>query len=186
MAPWVKTPPAMQETQEMQVQFLGQKGSLEEEKATPSSILAWRVSWTEEPGRLQSMGWQRVGHNWAVNNFTFKGGEEGSPELWDVPRPEWPPQICHCGGLVAKLCLTLVTPWTVASQAPLSMGFFRQEYWRGLPCPPPGDLPNPEDEPGLPHCRRILYHLSHEENPWVARATCIFWKSIPCCSHHLQ
>ena len=34
-------------------------------------------------------------------------------------------------------------PWTVAYQAPLSMGFFRQEYCRGLPCPPPGDLPHP-------------------------------------------
>ena len=52
MAPWVKNPPAMQETQEMQVQFLGQEDSLEEEKATPSSILAWRVPWTEEPGGL--------------------------------------------------------------------------------------------------------------------------------------
>ena len=37
----------------------------------------------------------------------------------------------------------LVTPWTVACQAPLSMGFSRQEHWRGLPCPPPGDLPDP-------------------------------------------
>ena len=35
------------------------------------------------------------------------------------------------------------TPWTVAHQAPLSMGFPRQEYWSGLPCPPPGDLPHP-------------------------------------------
>ena len=36
-----------------------------------------------------------------------------------------------------------VTPWTVAHQTPLSIEFFRQEYWSGLPCPPPGDLPNP-------------------------------------------
>ena len=36
-----------------------------------------------------------------------------------------------------------VTPWTIACQAPLSMGFFRQEYCRGLPCPSPGDLPHP-------------------------------------------
>ena len=36
-----------------------------------------------------------------------------------------------------------VTRWTIAHQAPLSMGFSRQEYWSGLPCPPPGDLPNP-------------------------------------------
>ena len=39
------------------------------------------------------------------------------------------------------------TPWTVAHQAPLSMGFSRQEYWSGLPCPPPGDRPNPRFEP---------------------------------------
>ena len=42
------------------------------------------------------------------------------------------------------------TPWTVAHQAPLSMGFSRQEYWGGLPCPPPGDLPDPGIEPGSP------------------------------------
>ena len=41
------------------------------------------------------------------------------------------------GGLVAKSCLTLVTPWTVAPQAPLSMGFSRQESWGGLPFPSP-------------------------------------------------
>ena len=43
-----------------------------------------------------------------------------------------------------------VTPWTVANQAPLSMGFSRQEYWSGLPFPSPGDLPNPEIEPRCP------------------------------------
>ena len=47
------------------------------------------------------------------------------------------------GGLVAKSCPTLATLWTVAFQAPLSMGFSRQEYWSGLPCPPPGDPPDP-------------------------------------------
>ena len=49
--------------------------------------------------------------------------------------------------LVAKSRLTLVSPWTVARQAPLSMGFSRQEYWSGLPFPSPGDLPNPRIEP---------------------------------------
>ena len=43
-----------------------------------------------------------------------------------------------------------VTPWTVAHQAPLSMGFLRQEYWSGLPCPPPGDLPNSGIKPTSP------------------------------------
>ena len=50
-------------------------------------------------------------------------------------------------GLVAKSCPTLPTSWTVACQAPLSMGFSRQEYWSGLPFPSPGDLPDPVIEP---------------------------------------
>ena len=54
------------------------------------------------------------------------------------------------GGLVAKLCLTLVTPWTVARQAPLSMGFPRQEYWSRLPFLTPGDLLSPGTEPEPP------------------------------------
>ena len=57
---------------------------------------------------------------------------------------------CGGGGLVAKSCLTLVTPWTVACQASLSMGFSRQEYWSGLPFPSLGDLPNPGIEPESP------------------------------------
>ena len=44
----------------------------------------------------------------------------------------------------------LATLRTIAQQAPLSMGFFRQEYWSGLPCPPPGDLPDPRIEPVFP------------------------------------
>ena len=55
-----------------------------------------------------------------------------------------------CGGLVAKSCLTLATPWTVTCQAPLFMGFSRQEYWSGLPFPSPGDLPDPAIKPGSP------------------------------------
>ena len=57
----VKNLPAMQETQ---VQSLDLEDPLEKGIATHSSILAWRIPWTEEPGRLQSMGLQRVGHGW--------------------------------------------------------------------------------------------------------------------------
>ena len=53
----------MQELQETQVQSLGQEDPLEKGMATNSSILAWRISWTEEPGGLQSMGLQRVRHD---------------------------------------------------------------------------------------------------------------------------
>ena len=49
--------------------------------------------------------------------------------------------------LVTQLCPTLCNPWTVACQTPLSMEFSRQEYWSGLPFPPPGDLPDPGIEP---------------------------------------
>ena len=62
--------------------------------------------------------------------------------------------------LAAQSCPTSGPPWTVAHQAPLSMGFSRQEYWSGLPCPPPGDLPNLEIESRSPYYRWILYCLS--------------------------
>ena len=51
----------------------------------------------------------------------------------------------------AKWCSTLATSWTVVRQAPLSMGFSRQEYWSGLPFPPLGDLPDPRSNPGIEH-----------------------------------
>ena len=60
MAQTVKNSPAKQETQ---VRSLSQEDLLEEEMATRSSILAWRIPWTEEPGGLQSVGSQRVGHD---------------------------------------------------------------------------------------------------------------------------
>ena len=56
----VKSPPAVQEPW---VQSLGPEDPLEEEMATHSSILTWRIPWAEEPGRLQSIEWQRVGHD---------------------------------------------------------------------------------------------------------------------------
>ena len=63
MAQWIKNPPAMQEMQGTQVQSLGWEEPLEEGMATHSSILDWRILWTEEPGRLWSTELQRVGHN---------------------------------------------------------------------------------------------------------------------------
>ena len=58
MAQQVKNLPAMQETLEMQVQYLDWRDPLEKEMATHFSILAWKIPWTEEPGRLQSKGFQ--------------------------------------------------------------------------------------------------------------------------------
>ena len=54
------------------------------------------------------------------------------------------------GGLAIKLCLTLGTPWTVACQSPLSLGFSRQEDWSELPFPSPGDLHDPGIKPRSP------------------------------------
>ena len=74
----------------------------------------------------------------------------------------------HVGGgiaLVAKLCWTLATPWTVARQAPLSMGFSRQEYWIGLPFPSPGNLPNPGIKPGSPALQTVSEWTEPPGNP---------------------
>ena len=65
--------------------------------------------------------------------------------LWNLNK------ICGAGGgLVTKSCLTLATPWTLARQGPLSMGFSTQGHWSGLPFSSPEDLPNPGIEPGSP------------------------------------
>ena len=61
-----------------------------------------------------------------------------------------PLTILSGGGLVAKSCPTLVTPWTVACDVPLSMGFSRQEYWSGLAFPSPGNPLDPGIEPRSP------------------------------------
>ena len=63
VAQQVKNLPAMKETEAMGVQSLGQEDPLEESLATHSSILAWRIPWTEKPGGKQPMGSRKVGHN---------------------------------------------------------------------------------------------------------------------------
>ena len=62
----------------------------------------------------------------------------------------------------AQSCLTLCGLMDCSPQTPLSMEFFRQEYWRGFPFPPPVGLPDPGIKPDLLHCRQIIYHLSHQ------------------------
>ena len=66
------------------------------------------------------------------------------------------------------------TPRSVSYQAPLSIGFSRQDYWSVLPFPSPGDLPDPGIDLGLPHCRQTLYHLSHQGSPSWRRK----WQSM--------
>ena len=104
----VKNMPAMQETW---VQFLGQEDPLEKRMATHSSIFAWRIPWTEKPGGLQSMGLQRVGHDWATDthrcgiilgctmiSWDPEGQRKGSDLLWTLldgspalTQCAWPP-----------------------------------------------------------------------------------------------
>ena len=78
----VKHPPVMWETR---VRSLGQEDPLEEGMETHSSILAWRIPWTEEPGGLHSMGLQRAGHDLVTNSlltlFIWKRGDPSSNQL---------------------------------------------------------------------------------------------------------
>ena len=83
----VKNLPAMQEAR---VWSLCWDYPLEKGMATHSSTLAWRIPWTEEPGRLQSMGLQRVRYDWATNTFTFVSWCLGSRWRYLLERSYWP------------------------------------------------------------------------------------------------
>ena len=69
-----------------------------------------------------------------------------------------PWRVDHSLSLIAKSCPTLATPWTIACQTPLSMGFSRQHYWSGLPFP----FSRGSSWPRNLHCRQVLYQLSYE------------------------
>ena len=78
----------MQETQEMQIQSIGREDPLEKGMATQSSILAWKIPWAEEAGRLQSMGSLRVRHNWVISTICSLtvGNSNGKnlPTVWET------------------------------------------------------------------------------------------------------
>ena len=88
-----------------------------------------------------------------------------------------------CSVLSRSVVSSFATPWTVAAQAPLSMGFSREEYWSGVPCPPPGDLPDPRIEPMSPAALASqanslpLRHLGSPDLTWKAASwisQCVF------------
>ena len=89
----VKNPPTMQETQETPFPSLGWADPLENKMTTHSSILAWEIPWTEEPGRIQSMGSQKSRTRLKNNNrvsYYHQGGNTGhprSPEIFLMPLP---------------------------------------------------------------------------------------------------
>ena len=193
--------------QETWVQSLSWEDPLEKEMAIHSSTIAWKIPWTEEPGRLQSMGLQSrtrlicfipsphmwINHSAHLLLINFKICIKGSKRIKSgivVSRQKEQELIytCLCYSLKSKdtcfsstlaplslqipllpfipvsffSCVQLFAiPWTVAHQAPLSMGSPKQEHWSALPCPSPGDLPNPGIKPASLqhlHCRQLLYH----------------------------
>ena len=68
-----------------------------------------------------------------------------------------------------------VTPWTLTYQAPLSMGFLRQEYWSGLLFPSPGDLPNPGIEPWSPALQADALPSEPQGKPMTSMASAVYW-----------
>ena len=166
--------------------------------ATHSSILAWKIPWTEEPGRLQSMGSRRVGH--LLSDFTFTlmhWRRKWQPTPVFLPgesQGRWSLVGCHLWGhtesdtteatqqqqqqrsntqhgnhsccLLVKSCLTFLTSWTVAHQAPLVCGFTRQEYWSGLMLPTPGDLSHPGIKPASPALASGFFTTEPPGKPW--------------------
>ena len=73
--------------------------------------------------------------------------------------------LAACVHAVTSVMSDSATPWTIAHQAPLSMGFSRQEYWSGFPCSPPGDLPNSGLEPEAPALQADSLLLSLWRSP---------------------
>ena len=125
------------------VQSLGREDLLEKEMVTHSSILAWKIPWTEEPGRLQSMGLQS--QTWLSDLTGLQATRLLCP--WDFPGKSTGVG-CHC--LLQRIFLTQGS------------------------------------NPGLPHCRQTLYHLSHQGSPsfvkcpfkpfpHICRASCLFF-----------
>ena len=105
--------------------------------------------------------------------------------------------MCVCTNHFSRVQL-FRNPWTTARKAPLSMGFSRQESWSGLPCPPPGDLPDPGIEPTSPALQVDSLPLSHGGSPircqingnkWVVRHRGVGTEAekppspIPICNH---
>ena len=119
---------------------------------SPSHIRLFGTPWTVVCQASLSMGFSRQ-ECW--NGLPFPLPEDLSMSLALAGRlfTTKPPGKLLRFMYVCQLlsCVLLCkTPWTVAHQASLSMGFSTQEYWSGLPCPPPGDLPNPGIEPVSP------------------------------------
>ena len=122
---------AMQASQDTWVQSVGQEDSLEKEMTAPSSVLAWKIPWAEEPGDVQSM---------RLNDLATDHGHQSL--LQKIAICLFQKFVFNCY-LVNNSCLTLCDPMDCTLPSSSAVRFPGQEHWRGLPCPPPGDLPDP-------------------------------------------
>ena len=149
MAQTVRNLAAMQKTW---VGSLSQEDPLETEMATHSSIPAWRISWTEEPGRLQSMRLQTVGHDWATNTFTL-------PHILKVK-------------IKFKKCSRCYLPFFC--------GFLQSNWWEisalgcRSPCPPPPFHLSPV--PSSPEPLQFLHHHYQPDPPVFSSILKLFSK----------
>ena len=128
-----KNPPAMRETW---VRSLSQEDTVEKSMAIHFSILAWRIAWTEETGGLQSMGSQRVGHNWATNPSSWTGVTHA-------------PRLCPMSGFPAQ-------EWSITASAswPLWCLLHKPEVWE------PGGLTFPSAPSSTPSRPMISFRLT--------------------------
>ena len=93
----------------------------------------------------------------------------------------WWQKYCWCAVISRSVMFkSFATAWTVACQAPLWMGFPRQEYWSGLPCSPPGDLPNQGIEPRYPalQANSLWSDLSHQGSPQTLEGFAISFSRV--------
>ena len=120
VAQMIKNLPAMQETQ---VRSLGLEDPLEKGMAVHSSILAWRIPWTEEPGGLQSVGLQRIRHNWVTNTITTIPITFSSP-CWARGKSLWQVVFASNETLNSSLMVQLIFDsalgWVIRSEMPAS------------------------------------------------------------------
>ena len=126
--------------QETQVQSLGQEDPPENRMATHSSILAWEIPWTEKPGGLQFMGWQRIRHDWATKHIHTHTHTHTHRVIWDFPEASGEESACQCRRLNRCGFSPLVgkIPW--------------RRKWQ----------PSPVFLPGEPHGQRCMVGYS----PW--------------------
>ena len=108
------------------------------------------------------------------------------------PPQSWVPSYSGCTHAKSLHMFDSETPWTVAHQAPLSMGFSRPEHWSGLPCPPPGGLPDPGVEPASLASLSLAAGFFITSTTWEAlnseHSSCLFYKNLEphSCSQHVS